>query len=251
MEKKKNKVNVKKKEVCETFNVEENGQEKIVESCGIEEEKISNEGQIKKQNKLFKSILLVMVGFLAFFFLILFVNYSMNHFKVEGVTFEIDTNAIIGTTLYRTSIPGIIDENGNFTIGNYDKNKASYNVWFRNDPRKLIEEVSFEGNLTLLKNIVLNQEGNFACNGDYIGIQNLLNLYSNTGAKVISDANASCDDLGRYALLEIVEGNETKIMEYDDYGECYKIEVKDCEILPATERFLLELIVKINEELKK
>jgi hypothetical protein len=249
MEKKK--VNVKKKEVCETFNVKENGKEKVVESCGIEEEKIATEGQIKKQNKLFKSIILVMLGFLAFFFLILFVNYSINHFEVDGVEFEIDTKAIVGTTLYRTSIPGSIDENGNFTIGNYDKNKADYNIWFRNDPRMLIEEVPFEGDLTLLKNIVLNQEGNFACNGDYIGIQNLLNLYSHAGAEVISDANASCDDLGRYALLEIINGNETRIEEYNNYGECYKIEVSDCEILPATERFLFELIVKINEELKK
>jgi len=249
MEKKKNKVHTKKKEVCETFNVEENGKEKVVESCGIEEEKISTEGQIKKQNKLFKSILLVMAGFLVFFFTILFINYSLNHFKVEGVTFETDTKSIVGTTLYKTSIPGIVDDEGNFTAGIYETGeKANYRIWFRNDPR-ILKEIQFDGNISLLKLAVWNQTKNYVCDGDYIGIQNLLNVYNKLGIKVIKDENASCDSLGRYAYITILDGNETRI---EQVGlACYNIYVKDCEILPATERFMLELLVKTNKEMKK
>jgi hypothetical protein len=249
MERKNKKVNVKKKEVCETFNVEENGKEKVVESCGIEEEKIATEGQIKKQNKLFKSILLVMLGFLAFFFLILFVNYSLNHFKVNGVNFEIDTQSMIGTKLYKTSLPGIIDENGNFTVGNYDSGeKADYRIWFRNDPR-ILKEISFDGNISgLLKNVVWNQTEDYVCNGDYIGIQNLLNVYDALGVKVMKDDNASCDSLGRYTYLTILNGDETKIEQTG--SACYNIYVNNCEILPATERFLLELLREANEQLK-
>jgi hypothetical protein len=250
MEKKNKKNNIKKKEVCETFNVEENGEERVVESCGIEEEKVATEGQIKKQNKLFKSIILVMVGFLAFFFLILFVNYSLNHFKVDGVTFEVDTKSMLGNTLYKTSLPGIIDEDGNFTVGNYDSgNKADYRIWFRNDPRTL-KEISFDGNISgLLKNVVWNQTEDYVCDGDYIGIQNLLNVYDALGIKVMKDDSASCDDLGRYTYLTILNGDETKIEQTS--STCYNLYVNNCEILPATERFLLELLREANEQLKE
>ena len=248
MANKKNKINVKKKKVCETFNVEEKGEEKVVESCGIEEEKIATEGQIKKQNELFRTTLFVMIGFLAFFFVILFINYSLNHFKIEGVEFEKDTRSMIGTTLYKTSIPGIIDENGNFTAGIYDSGeKADYRIWFRNDPRELAKK-SFDGKVSLLKIVVWNQTEDYVCDGDYIGIQNLLNVYDALGIKVIKDENASCDSLGRYTYITILNGDETKI---EQVGlACYNIYVKDCEILSATERFLLELLIETNKELK-
>jgi hypothetical protein len=248
MTNKKNKVNVKKKKVCETFNVEENGKEKVVESCGIEEEKIATEGQIKKHNKIFKTVLFVMFGFLVFFFVFFFINSSINHFNVEGVEFETDTKSMVGTILYKTALPGIIDEDGNFTVGDYDKGeKADYRIWFRNDPRKL-NQISFDGNLSLLKLAVWNQTKDYVCDGDYIGIQNLLNVYDVLGVKVIKDENASCDDLGRYTYITILEGEETRI---EQVGlQCYDIYVKDCEILPATERFLLELLIETNKELK-
>ena len=244
------KVNVKRKKVCETFNVEKDGNEAVVESCGIEEEKISTEGQRKKQNKLFGKIILVMVCFLAFFFLILFVNYSLNYFKVDGIKFETDTQSMVGTTLYKTSLPGIIDEDGSFIVGNYDSGeKADYRIWFRNNP-KTLKEISFEGNISvLLKDVVWNQTEDYVCDGDYIGIQNLLNVYDVLGINVMKDDNASCDDLGRYTYITILSGDETKI---EQTGlTCYNIYVKDCEILAATERFLLELVRKTNEQLKE
>jgi len=249
MVKKNKKVSIKRKKVCETFNIKKDGNEAVVKSCGIEEEKISAEGQRKKQNKLFGKIILVMVCFLAFFFFILFINYSLSHFKVDGITFETDTKSMVGTTLYKTSLPGIIDENGNFTVGNYDSGeKADYRIWFRNDPRTL-KEISFDGNISgLLKNVVWNQTEDYVCDGDYIGIQNLLNVYDALGINVMTDDNASCDDLGRYTYITILDGNETKIEQVG--SACYNIYVKDCEILPATERFLLELLRETNEKLK-
>jgi hypothetical protein len=249
VEKKNNKrKNVKRKEVCETFKVKEGGKEKIVESCGVEEEKIATEGQIKKHNELFKIILFVMIGFIAFFLVIIFLNYSVNHFKIEGVEFERDTKTMEGVMLYKTIIPGTIDKEGNFIVGIYDgKEQANYRVWFRNDPR-ILKDTPFEGEINLLKLVVWNQTKDYVCNGDYIGIQNLLNVYDVIGVEVIKDDNANCDELGRYTYITILEGDETRI---EQVGlECYNIYVKDCEILSATERFMLEVLIEINKEIK-
>jgi hypothetical protein len=92
----------------------------------------------------------------------------------------------------------------------------------------------------------------FNCDGDgVIGIANVLNLYKIIGTQVIKDENASCDDLlGRYMFLNIKEGNETKINDYGLKGACYNIEVKGCDILPATERFMLETLIKVNKVVK-
>ena len=244
---KENKLNVKKKKVCETFEIEKEGKTKVVESCGIEEEKIAGENQVKNQNKLFAKIIFVMVGLLAFFFLIMLINYSIKHFEVDGVKFEVDSKSVIGTTLYKTSLPGIVDDEGNFTIGNYQTgNLANYRIWFRGNP-KVLKDISFEGNFTLMKNVVWNQEEDYVCDGDYIGIQNVLNVYDVVGATVIKDENASCDEAGRYTYVSVLAGNETFVEQTGP--SCYNIYVKDCEILKATERFLLEMLIEVNKQL--
>lgn len=232
----KKKTNVKKKEVCETFNIKENGKEKVVESCGIEEEKISTEGQRKKQNKLFGKIILVMVCFLAFFFLILFVNYSMNHFKVEGVTFETDTISIIGTTLYRTSIPVI-----------YNGEKASYNFYLRNDPRELRNKVQMNEEIIFRKNLVLNlTTEDLFCEGDWtIGLANVQNLYSILEINLLVKNNQSYEPKEEFMFITINKGNKTEIIQIDEYN--YEINVNGCEVLPAFERLMLETFIRYKQ----
>lgn len=207
-----------------------------------ESKPVSREQQIKDEKKTFKIIILTMIG-LVLFFLAFFVvvNYTAK-FKVGGVNFEIDTKDLAGKVIYKTSLPvyGKNESTGKLATG-------IYNLYLRNDPRNL-EEVQFDGKINLKKNMVLNMEKDFSCDGDgIIGIANILNLYGIIGTSVIKDENASCDSQGMYAFVDIKEGNETRIEQFGP--ACYNIYVKDCEILKATERFMLETLSEVNEEI--
>ena len=65
------------------------------------------------------------------------------------------------------------------------------------------------------------------------------------GIKVIKDPNATCDSEGKYMFLNIQPGETTKIKQTGP--SCYVMEVKDCEILKATERMMVETFVRYEE----
>jgi len=257
MAKKREKKNVKRKakqskeEVCEIFEIEKDGKEKVVKSCGVEKEKPATEGQLKKEKKIFAGILIVMGACVLFFLAFWAITYFSNHFEIEGVKFEVDKTSVRGRTLYKTSLPGIINKSGSFVIGNYKTGqKADYNIYFRKDPRQL-QEMSFYGGIKQIKwENVINMTDSFNCNGDgVIAIANLLKLHEVMGANIIQDANASCDYQGKYGWIGIQEGNETLV---DRFGPaCYTLYVNDCEILKVTEKFMLEVLIKANKKLEE
>jgi|WetSurMetagenome_2_1015567.scaffolds.fasta_scaffold100597_2 hypothetical protein len=236
MEKKK-KEDKKEEKVSEIFEVEKNGKEKIIEAHGMEKEKPESKDQLKKEKKIFLIVILTMVGFAALFAATYFISDSFNHINIEGVKFTVDKTTMPGRTLYRTSLPVT-----------YNGSRADYNFYLRGNPTNT-NKIPFNGNLSLMKNMVINQASNFNCDGDgIIGIANVLKLYNILGVSVISDKNATCDSLERYVFLNIKEGNETKI---EQTGRaCYEMQVKGCEILPATERFMIKTFIETNELLK-
>jgi len=222
----------KKSKVKEIFEVEKKGEEKIVEKKGAEEILISKKDQNKQQNKQLKYIL-ILIGF-AFFLVFVFslVSYLRTNFEYKGVEFDIvkDSGGII---FYKTSLP-VVSEGKNL----------NYNFYLRNDPRKL-KNVNFEGELDIKKFMVMNYTNEFSCEGyGVIAITNLMNLYQLVGTKVMKDDNASCDEQGRYIFLKILSGEKTKVEQFGP--ACYNLYVKDCEILEATERFMLETFVKLD-----
>lgn len=200
----------------------------------LHKEKHANKEQIKRENKQLKNIFIgVGIIVLIFVLIILFSN-SAKHFKYKGVGFEIVKEGEL--ILYQTKIPVI-----------YDGQPAEYNIYLRNDPRKLEKSVAAQGTLLLLDDVVLNMTKEFNCEGDGIlAIANLLKIYSVIGANVIKDENASCDSLGRYTFLQIQSGNETSIEKTGP--SCYNLNVNDCEILEVTERFMAGILVRINLE---
>jgi hypothetical protein len=227
---------VVKEEVCEVFNVEKNGKEETIKSCGVEEEKPASLEQMKKEKKIFLNVGLVLLGLVLMFAAFLFFVSLTNHFEVNGVKFTIDKNTIVGVTLYKTSLP--VSINGT---------RADYNFWLRTDPRK-VSNINFSGNLVFQKNMVINTTDSLNCNGDgIIATANILNLYKILGIQVMKDENASCDSQGRYMYVNIQKGNQTKVEQFGP--ECYNIEVTNCEVLPATERFMLETFTDVNQKL--
>lgn len=236
----------KTKKIPEIFEIEKKGKTKIKEIEAKQKIEEASPKEVKKMNKQLGNILLGIIITIAIFGLVIFINYNSVHFKYKEMKFNVvkfcDSRPCLVT--YQTAFPA--EHNGQ---------KIDYNFYLRNDPRKL-EKIPFKGNITLLKRIIIKHEGEigeFNCEGDgVIGVANIVNLYSFLGAdaKVVNKSNPiTCDNLfGRYMFIDIVEGNETKIEQYGP--ACYRMYVHNCEILPATERFMTESFVKVHEELK-
>lgn len=193
---------------------------------------IDKEWQVKKENKLLRNILLFVGGFLIVFALIFFIINAPNKFDYKGVTFNVVNEGDL--VLYHTSFPVA-----------YNGGVADYNIYLRNDPREIAETVPAKGTLLDIQDTVINITQEFNCDGkQMIAIANLNNLYNAIGRKLITDENASCDSLGRYMYVVIQPGNETSVEKFGP--NCYNINIKDCEILEGTERFIAGLLVKIN-----
>lgn len=242
-----------KEKITEIFEVEkkDDKKEKIIKKeveLEKEEEKPSKK-DIKRENKVLMIVIFVILGFVLTFLIIYLSSYYATHFEVEGVKFEIvKTGQLI---FYRTSLPGIIDKNGDFSPGIYDEgNKAEYNIYFRNDPRKL-DDIRFSDVISQIKKEnVINIEEDFNCDGDgVIAVANLVQMYKIMGGNMIKDGNATCDEEGRYGMINIKEGDPTEIERFGP--ACFNIYIKDCEILKGTEKYMLETLIKINERLKK
>ncbi len=242
---KKSKTNTKsskdKKEVCEIFEVEKDGKEKEIKSCGTDKtvaEKITKK-RINYENMQLKWVLIVFGILIILFIGGYFFISSLRHFDYRGVKFDVisEKNLIF----YKTFFP--IYSNG--------KHTADYNFFIRNDPRKL-DKIPFKGDLVLRKNIVINMTGEFNCSGDeIIAIANLVKPFNTAGAKVIKDDNADCDSQGRYTFIKIKHSKNNQETNIEQFGpSCYNININNCEILKGTERFMIETFVKVNKNIK-
>ena len=212
------------------------------------EKSIRKKEQIKAENKIVKNILIIIFVIAVGIFLFMLILKSIGSFTYEGVKFETKKFCDAGPPClitYKTMLP--VKVNGTDTRIALPSNKtADYNFYLRNDPRKL--DVEFNGNLTLKKIMVLNSEDNFTCEGKgAIAGANLNQLYRLLGISVIKDENATCDSLERYMLVTIKPGNETSVEQVGPV--CYNINIKDCEVLEGTEKFMIETFVKINKML--
>lgn len=204
-----------------------------------EEQEIKNkiEENSKQQNK-------IIVGFFIFVGVVaivitawIFISYMGSHVSYRGIEFDV----VDEIAPYRITLP--INAGGGIT-GSVVKENDFY-FYLRNDPRDL-EAIEFDADIVFLKDMVLSMPDSLHCEGDsIISIANLARLYQVLGTIVIKDENAGCDDQGRYVFLEIQEGEETKITQTGP--SCYLISVNNCEILPATEKFMVESFIEVKK----
>ena len=217
--------------VCEVFEVEKGGKEKIVKSCGHETNQHATREQLASQNKLLRNILIGLGIILAIVLGIYFFIGSVRHFEYRGVTFDVVQEGQL--VLYKTSLPVL-----------YEGVVVPYNFYLRNDPRKL-KNIPFEANMTYLPYLVINLTEDFNCDGDgMIGIANLLKQYQILDINVLRDENATCDTNERYSFIQIQSGEETSITQFGP--SCYTINVDDCEILKVTEKLMVENFIEIE-----
>lgn len=158
------------------------------------------------------------------------------HFTYEGVEFDI----VDEIAPYRTSLPVTYKD----PVTGAAQNIPQY-FYMRNSPKDL-EGIEFLGELEIKRDFVVNSDEDFTCNGyGVIGVANLANLYNVLGSRVVKDQNATCDEDGRYMFLRLESGEKTVIEK--DGPSCYTMKINNCEILPATEKFMLETFIKVNE----
>ena len=206
--------------------------------------------QAKEHNKILKSILIIIAFIVVGFLLFMFISNALNSFEYQGVKFNIVKFCDAGPpclVTYQTSLPVKVSGD-NIRVVRESEKTNDYNFYLRSDPRKL--DVNFTGKVAYKELMVLNfEEGSFACEGKgSIAAANLIKLYEILGTRVVTDENATCDALGRYSIVNVVPGNETKIEHF--YPACYTITIKDCEILEGTEKFMIETFVEVNKALK-
>ena len=208
-------------------------------------EEQNKEEQVKQQNRLLKNFFITIGIIVLVFFMVIFFYNLRNNFKYDGLDFErvkfCDSGPPCLIT-YKTSLPVKV-EGKNITISTNAVKTNDYNFYLRNDPRKL--SVDFNGTISLKRIMVLNSTEDFVCNGNGgIAGANLVQLYNILGTKVIKDENATCDSQGRYMFVNLQEGNKTSIEQFGP--SCYNINIKDCEILEGTEKFMIETFLKVN-----
>ncbi len=235
-EKKSSKKNSVKKQDAKKQEKKEEVREEIIEDMNEklekEEEKEEKEKPNKKQLQSERKILfifgVVLLLLLASFIGYLIFSNNVKSFTSKGITYDMQKEGTL--TLYHARIPII-----------YNGSYYHFNVFFRNDPRKLESEVPFNGSIIFMRNMAINYNSDIICGGDgTVAIANWLNVYKYLGVNVVRDPNATCDPLHRYVYVNISVSNETSIEE-TALG-CYQINVNHCDILPATERFLTDSI---------
>lgn len=208
------------------------------------EESLSEEGKenIKKelnnsQNKQLKNILIIFGSLLILFLLGFALVDSVRHFESRGLEFKVvkEGNLIF----YNVDFPIYSSITGNHI--------ADYNIYLRKDPRKL-ENILLKGGMVLRDNMVIDIKEEFNCNGDgIIAMANFVKSFKLIGTEVMKDPTAGCDEEGRYVHVTIQQGEETFIEQIGP--ACFNINIKDCEILEGTEKFIVEAFSSFNKKI--
>lgn len=200
---------------------------------------VTEQKAMKEERKKLNNALRWLLIFIGIFFLVLIISFfvikSSSNLKYGGLTFKaIQEGELL---FYQTSFPII-----------YKGEVAEYNVYLRKNPKELSKKVEFSGEISSLQNSVIDIKKEFDCEGDQvIAIANLVNVYGAIGKKLMRDENASCDEFGRYMYIVVQPGEKTSIEQFGP--SCYNINIKDCEILEGTERFILEILSKYRSDI--
>lgn len=220
-----------REEIIEKINKAEAKEEKKEESEKPSKEQIKNEGKMLGWViGILGAIVLISIG-------VMFLMRSSQSFTLNGVPYTIIKQGQL--TFYGTKIPQI-SANGQ---------RIDYPIYIQNDPRTLEKTVPFNGSAYIRPGVAITINDSLVCSGNgAVSIVNLNNLYRNgLLITLINDSNGSvpCDSQGRYVLVNIQPSNKTDI---EQTGlTCYRINVANCQVLPAVERFMTGVLESYQE----
>lgn len=207
--------------------------EKIEKEEEKEEEKEHpDKKQLHSESKTLAIFLGVLILIALSFAAYLIFSNNVSSFTSGGMNYTIVHEGKL--TFYNTHVPIVM--NGT---------KYNFQIYLYNDPRTLQKTVPFNGTLYIRSNLVLNYTNNIDCNGDgVIAMANVFNVYHYLGINAVLDSNYTCDPQARYVYATIKLSNQTDIQE--NSPGCYTINVANCQILPATERFITETLSTLH-----
>jgi hypothetical protein len=195
----------------------------------------------KKLSKEEKQVLLVIafmvIAFLAFL-LFFFIFKNAGTFVYEGIKFKKTSSE--GLTLYYGKV-GMKTSAGTF----------NYNLYLRNDPRKLAD-IPANVSVILRKTGYISFEPEISsCYGSSLAAYELASLLSALGMQVkgattshqvaIDEgiAERDCADAVNKTIIVLQRANETSI---EQKGDCYKINIANCDAIGASEAFILAIL---------
>lgn len=197
-----------------------------------DEERI-NEEQVKMQNKQTRTIMIIGGCLILFFVLGFFITGTLNNFKYNGLDF---TKEKIGDIMFYRTIFPLYTMTG--------EHVADYNIYMRNDPRSL-KDIKIKGEINLKQDIVVNAIGIDDCEDKTIAIANMNNIFSSPVMNLHFFKNETlnyCDESGKFTYIQIQNSTEQGI---EQFGlSCYYINIKDCEMLKPTEKFIAEILAR-------
>jgi len=230
-----------KKEVCEIFEIEKKGKEKIIESCGtqeIKEKHVTKSLKEAEKKQLFYAVI-IMAAILVLFFLIYFMSQQTKKFEYNGFKFE--KIMYDKLPLYYTKI----------SITRMDGNIINYNLYLRNDPRK--NNIESDAFVQFMKGAIfvsLNKDFE-KCEDTNLAMTNIGMLFGAIGldlrgaldnleqAEMLERPYVTCENTKNNTVILYKEAGEAGIIQQ---GDCYVINVADCRILNATEAFIMQIL---------
>lgn len=230
--KSKKKVDKKRISGYEVFDIKDSkGNTKEELAPFVEENKDIQPKEEKHQEKILYYFFITFGIFLILSISLFYIFNSQTSFNYKGIKFNIINQGKI--TFYNTQFHK-----------SFNNKNINYNIFLRNDPR-VLEKVPFEGGINISHLLFVNVGNNLACNGyGTIAIANMAQIFGFMGTKLVTvdNSNETCDKSGRYLFLRVQSSNRTDVEEFSP--NCYNLNVKNCEVLKPTERFILEYYLK-------
>lgn len=219
---------------------------KKVQNKGGKSEKIEKGKEIKKDNYdvQIKIAIIIMIVIIGSIFAVQWAVQRSRTFEFWSMKFYIDKSGPV--TYYSTAL--------NYVY----KDKVLPFVFKLRDNPKEVSKIPFEDEVTLKKEVFLATSPNMSeCDDTRITLPDFainLKAFGGINTKLATtDAEygkehslpvVGCKDAVNKTIILIQEGNETKITKNKD---CYTIEVKDCQIQIAFERFVLAIVDRLRQ----
>jgi hypothetical protein len=204
-----------------------------------------------KQIKIFIIVLLIAIAALVLLF-IFKENIKDAYSKMAGD--EIVYNNI---TFTKGTVGKIIMYSANLLVKRTDGIKT-YTFYLRNNPNELVKKVDSKVGRILQKNVYIALSPEISdCNMTSLATWELASFlstlqYNVTGAATDRSALrnnetdvpiVNCgDSLNETSVIIFQQGNETVVTMHENYIRCFIVQAKDCEIVAASERMILEIL---------
>jgi hypothetical protein len=218
----------------------------------MEEEEAAKKTENKpiKEDKELYWILGAAIVVVALFLIFLSFRSSLGSFDYQGLQFEKTKFGDIPIYKYTYFSDKVIRTTGSVVRTNQT---SRVTVLLRNDPRSL--DIPVEGKIEYLQReqfVYVTVNSDLLCEYSQIAMADLSSFLSQNGfqlrAGVSNEAEAQAQNLGYITceahpdrmVISFEAGDEDKVTRE---GNCYTITVADCDILPPTEKFIIQSII--------